>query len=284
MAEDPDIPTHTNPVEILKYAEGLGDFTDLGVDRDHSNVPTTFANLLPTSSSNRNKKQSGSLQNLKKSVDPSLGLGTQSVRVPPPPQEEEPAPPPPTKKNLFGGAANNKPMTQKEEKAWQKLIAIATKRKDGAVIASKIQQIQRYTYFFPWVLVDKFNPETVTIETLDLIIQTIENQLSQPHTRKTAKTQLMLLLRGVDTANHFFGLQLKTRHLEEIADLRYPILEPDWLELLIKYNLLFPSKVELRMINNLWETMTLAEQVETGKVRREDILKKMAAPSGFNDL
>lgn len=180
--------------------------------------------------------------------------------------------------------ARDKPFTNVEKKTWDKLVALASTRKDGAAIAAKIQQIHDYKDLFPHLIVEKINAETVSIEQLDAILSSIENQLAQPHTRKTARLQFKLVCKTLQKANDYFDLGLKLKSIDEVADARYKIVEPDWLEFLCKYRLLWSSRVELRMFQHLHETVTLSGQVDDGKIQIYRTMSRMEPPQGFSDL
>lgn len=182
------------------------------------------------------------------------------------------------------GSTIPKPMTVAEKRAWEKLIAIAGNRKDGAVIASKIQQIQNYRNLFPNLAIEKINAETITLQQLDIILEGIENQLSQPHVRETGKFQFVLLCKAFQNVNKYFKLGLKTENLMTVADIRYKYIEPDWLELLCKYNCLINSKPELRFMHKFWQTLDLTRQVDEGKINIKRKLHEMPAMPEFNDL
>ncbi len=267
----------SNPSKLEEEIQRLGDFTDLSKHKDHDIHPDVLLGMegvhKPTSSASRGARKS--------STTGLAGILRREGNV----ENDIPLPPgsPPQKprkhytaagSSSTGGTTVGKPMTLQERKAWEKLIAIAGNRKDGAVIATKISQIQNYKNLFPSLTVEKINADTVTVEQLDLILQGIENQLAQPHVRDTGKLQFMLLCKTFQKCNTYFGLGMKVDSLMDVADIRYKYIEPDWLELLCKYNLLVSSRVELRVAQKFWETIGLSRGVDEGHIILKQNMKK----------
>ncbi len=268
-------PGISNPAYLEAEAGKLGEFSFLAKDRnfDEDNGKPSkrrggnpVVGFDPSLSGNFGKLDLGGDNELPQPKTPG----------PPPP----PIPPPPKKRD--------KPITINEKKIWEKLIATASKRTDAPVITAKLYQIQNYKNLFPSLQIDKFNPDTVTVEELELILLGIENQLAQPHTKEAAKMQFMGLCYALKYGNETFDLGLKTTRLLEVADLRYHAIEHNWLELLCKYNLMVPSKVELRVARDIYGVFNLAGQVEEGKVT---LMKSMSKPyysdsegNMYNDL